>query len=284
MCRQPIAPELDRYMPNHAMKLDKWEEEIFFSTVRLTVEDDQGEDSSIGTGFIIGVPITNDEGDDRGTIVLVSSRHVFEEAERPISLNFHQMNARQTGPELGMVVRLTEAFSEHFLPHPNSDIDLACVGAVGLRLRQDIFFRFTGPGVLADFTEDDLYPGKEVLFVGYPDGRFDWTHNLPIMRFGHIATVPTVDFLDEPAFLIDAPVFEGSSGSAVYTVIDDKYRLIGVITRALYKDDQTLFGAVEIDYQHYLDLGVVLKSTVVRELIEHMVAERFPGCRLDAPE
>ncbi|MEZ4699253.1 MAG: serine protease [Rhodothermales bacterium] len=266
------------------MKLHKWEEEIFFSTVRITIEDSHGEDLSVGTGFIMGVPITNEKGDDKDTVVLVSCRHVFEEANKPISLKFHQAKPDKSGPQLGSTpIPLTENFGDHYLPHPNPKIDLACIGAVGLRFRDDIFFRYVGPGILADLTEDDIYAGKEVLFVGYPDGQYDWSHNLPIMRFGHIATVPSVDFRGEQAFLIDAPVFEGSSGSAVFSIIDGKYRLVGVVTDTLFKEDKDRSSGLNISYRHYLHLGLVLKSTLIYELLEHLVKEQFPGFSLGVP-
>src|SRR5664280_1563980 len=57
---------------------------------------------------------------------------------------------------------------------------------------------------------------ESVVFVGYPSGIYDTTNLIPIIRRGMTATPIAVDYRGLPAFLVDAAVFPGSSGSPVF--------------------------------------------------------------------
>ena len=57
---------------------------------------------------------------------------------------------------------------------------------------------------------------EEVLFIGYPDGLYDSVNLTPVVRRGITATPVQLDFEGQPAFLVDAAVFPGSSGSPVF--------------------------------------------------------------------
>ncbi len=62
----------------------------------------------------------------------------------------------------------------------------------------------------------DLDAVEQVLFIGYPSGIYDRANLLPIARVGTTATPVKVDYEGLPAFLVDAAVFPGSSGSPVF--------------------------------------------------------------------
>ena len=70
--------------------------------------------------------------------------------------------------------------------------------------------------MLSDFTEPELNVAENVLFVGYPDNRYDAKNDLPLVRQGLIASHPKYDYNGDPVFIIDVQVFLGSSGSPVY--------------------------------------------------------------------
>jgi hypothetical protein len=109
-----------------------------------------------------------------------------------------------------------------------------------------------------------------VLFIGYPDGRYDQANNLPILRAGKIASLPKVDFDGKPEFLIDAQVYRGSSGSPVFARIGGEYRLVGMVGRShtcgtpLQIVDATLQPGIEL----FLGLGVVYKPKAILEVAE----------------
>lgn len=125
-----------------------------------------------------------------------------------------------------------------------------------------------------------VLPGSEVLFVGYPDNRFDSVHNLPILRKGTLATLPTINFNGLKQIIIDAQVFPGSSGSPVFVVENGKYKLLGVITATMIKHELLKTIQVSSSYavQQTIGLGIVLKTELVKELLDiakHGLSERI---------
>lgn len=62
-----------------------------------------------------------------------------------------------------------------------------------------------------------LYPGEDLVVIGYPFGYFDETHGLPIFKNASIASSYGIPFNGRPYFLIDARLKPGMSGSPVLT-------------------------------------------------------------------
>lgn len=251
------------------MDLSKFENQIFFTTVRITIPSDDWKSNSIGTGFLFNVALRQ-EG--RIGHFLVSNRHVYGDPSRSIVLNFHKLKAGLDEPDLGQIMPIRiDNFSEYYYGHPDPNVDLACINVSA----------FAGPGngvyskhIHSDFIEQfdlsKILPGSEVSFIGYPDNRFDVVHNLPILRKGYIATLPTVNFNGLKQIIIDAQVYPGSSGSPVFVVINGKYRLMGVVAQTMIKNAE--LQAVPADYsygvQQPIGLGIVLKTELVMELLD----------------
>lgn len=62
---------------------------------------------------------------------------------------------------------------------------------------------------------EDMVGLENITMVGYPNGLWDRTNNLPIFRKGVLATDYKRDWNGRKEFLIDAACFPGSSGSPV---------------------------------------------------------------------
>ena len=62
---------------------------------------------------------------------------------------------------------------------------------------------------------EDMVGLENITMVGYPNGLWDRTNNLPIFRKGVLATDYKHDWNGKKEFLIDAACFPGSSGSPV---------------------------------------------------------------------
>lgn len=65
-----------------------------------------------------------------------------------------------------------------------------------------------------------LAAAESVLMVGYPNGLWDDTNNLPLLRRGITASHPAIDFKGRPEMMVDIACFPGSSGSPV-VIVDD---------------------------------------------------------------
>jgi hypothetical protein len=266
------------------VKLAVFQEQIFFATVRMALGDDDA--AVIGTGFLVRVEPRPDEH----ILFLVSNRHVLADPTARLRVNFHKTEGHvpNAAPALGEVVSLdVRDFSGLYTPHPDPSVDLACLNVSVIAFPENnVFFRALQTGQIATFAEDDLLPGEEVWFVGYPDDRFDVAHNLPILRRGYIASIPTVDYNAKPEFVIDAQMFPGSSGSPAFAVLGTQYRLVGVVTQTMIRNQRlepvpTELRPQQLGVEQVIGLGIVLKARLVTDLLEH-ATERVLSA-VDAP-
>ncbi|MCK9430452.1 MAG: serine protease [Candidatus Omnitrophica bacterium] len=253
------------------MKLEKFQEQVFFSTVRITRPNKTGTGASIGTGFLFRVSLNDKK--NRGVVLLVSNRHVFADPSSSLILNFNRKKSDSLKPELGQVIPMKgDEFKDIYQGHPDPSVDLACINVSSIDFPENnVFFKSLFPEMLSDFSEVDLLPGVDVWFVGYPENRFDTVNNLPLLRRGYIASIPKIDFNSKKQFVIDAQVFPGSSGSPVFAALGGNFKLIGVVAETMIRNEQlqaiptgTVLGVEQI-----LGLGIVIKSSLVKELIDY---------------
>lgn len=257
------------------MKVSKrFEEEVFFTTARISIPKPNSNGSSVGTGFLMRIPL--DDGTNREVVLLISNKHVFQDPNGSISFNFNKKNANSE-PDLGNLHTFTGVdFSGIYTEHPNPNIDLACINASAITdPGSNVYFRTVGQNMISDFSEPSFVPGLDVWFVGYPANRYDSDNNLPLLRKGHISSIPRVDYNSQQQIIIDAQVFPGSSGSPVFTNIDGRFKLVGVVTQTMIRHGalQTIPATQQtsLGVQQTLGLGIVLKATLLNDLIESAI-------------
>jgi Trypsin-like peptidase domain len=261
------------------LQLKTFEEQIFFATALIFSIGSDGK-ASVGTGFLLRADLTS----EKHVILAVTNKHVLVDRYRHFELHFTQADTSTTPPTplLGTTTRLhgTLPADISYFEHPDPDVDLAClnVSTIG-HAEPAIFYRTLSLEMAASFEEDWLVPNREVCFIGYPDGRYDEKNNLPILRRGVIASMPKVDFNGEKQFLIDAQVYQGSSGSPVFictSPLGGQIRFLGVLNAGMMKHEKLTRVPVSIDrfgIRHTIGLGFVLKPVLVRELVDTAVNE-----------
>jgi len=254
---------------------NKFEEEVFFTTTRITIPQANVNGTSIGTGFLFNAPLN--DGTERQITLLISNKHVFHNPNGAISFNFNKKTA-DGHPDLGRLHTFNgQDFSGIYTEHPNPNIDLACINASEITQEEhNVYYRNISPDMVADFNDETLNPGVDVWFVGYPANRFDVSNNLPLLRKGYISSIPRVNFNSRDQFVIDAQVFQGSSGSPVFAPVNGQFKLIGVVTETMIRHGRlqaipTLQAGIGVEQT--LGLGIVLKSTLLKELIDSAVAK-----------
>ena len=194
----------------------------------------------------------------------------------------------ENGPAYGSAVELEVRCSGcgefHVIGHDDPEVDVAVVPIASQLNTGNIFYRALGPD--QTFPKDQESEGlkartfESVLFVGYPAGLYDDHNILPIARFGHLATQLDLDYKGESAFLIDAAVFGGSSGSPVFAYrrfqknsgssisFGDRPHLVGVLAAVHQReaDFPVLPTALAAKVSKELGLGLVLKIELVRKV------------------
>ena len=254
------------------MIITGFEHGIGFIAVRINITKLDGT-SSIGSGFLFNA-LLND-GSGRFITLLVSNKHVFGDPKGTLNILVNKI--KDDGePDFGNIEPFFQVdFSGIFFPHPEGEVDLACVNVSSITHKQ-IFYRNLDSTFLTPIDEGEIFLGMDVLFVGYPDNRFDQVHNLPIVRKGSIASFPSVDFNGKSELVIDAQVFQGSSGSPVFVQIKGRYRLLGVVSETMIRHSklQTLpTSHHDMGIQQIIGLGIVIKQSRIIELIDYATQE-----------
>lgn len=255
------------------MSGELFEHQIAFVSARISIEASNGASTSIGTGFFYKA-LLND-GTDRFIILLISNKHVFLDPKGKLSIILNRKNA-EGKPDYGNVESFVSVnFEGAYFAHLDTNVDLACVNVTTISY-SDVFYLNLSDDFLNEIDHKKISPGTDVIFVGYPENRYDVVNNLPLIRKGSIASVPEVDFNGKGQIVIDAQVFQGSSGSPVFVAIDGHMALLGVVSETMIRHAQlqTLpANQSQVGVQQMIGLGIIIKQRHVKELIEDAVSE-----------
>ena len=237
-----------------------------YTAIRIHLEEPcvAGIKATTGTGFFYLASVGLSEDDVRSKLLLISNRHVLKEGRGTMALTLNRKKEDGT-PNHGVTRTFTyDRFMDLYIGHPDDSVDLACVDVSGIT-HSDACVKHIGEQFLTPIDYEKVALGSEVLFVGFPDDYYDKVNNLPLLRRGTLASMPDVDFRGRGEVVIDAQVFQGSSGSPVFVDWDSKYRLLGVLS-AMPREARTPSGSPAL-----LGLGIVIKQRHVQELIDHAV-------------
>jgi len=265
-------------------------EQLLFSTVRIEADKDEGVEAA--TAFIFEYPLN-----DKSTPFLVTNNHVVKGAK--VGRFFFTKSDGQK-PQVGNRFDVEiQSFEQQWHPHPRDSIDVA-VMPLGPLLNEianrgvQVFIRALPKRFIPTPQQvADLDALEEIVFVGYPSGIYDVKNLMPIIRRGTTATPLQIDYEGEPAFLVDASVFPGSSGSPVLIsnqggyptksgfVVGSRILLLGVIARVFYTESE---GKIEImavptgikpilKTQQMIDLGIVYKANTIIEAVENFLTK-----------
>ena len=246
------------------------EEQLFLTTVMLEVAT--RDDACTGTGFFVRWPIPGRPG--LNIVAIVTCRHVLE-GLATVAFKMHRYRLDEPRlPDLEHPVTIGPVPYAYFT-HDDPNVDVAALNVSTIfAKRKELYQKFVQPQNFADFEKDTLGPTMKTIFVGYPVGLHDELHALPILRSGPIASIPKVDFNGAPVFLIDAEVFEGSSGSPVFIETDDSYKLVGLVSNAYHvkRDVIRVKKGLKLEVEEHIGIGVVFKVKAITEVLDQMAA------------
>ncbi|MCH8005058.1 MAG: trypsin-like peptidase domain-containing protein [Planctomycetes bacterium] len=190
-------------------------QQMAFCTTRILVET-ESEAVGVGTGFFFAFTIPNDE---KFIATVITNRHVVKDATR-LLFQITRADADQR-PMVGNVTTvIVEDVAGTCVNHPDPEVDL-CALPIGHVIAQaeaqgrKLFIQYLAKSLIPS-PDQNLTVLQEVVMVGYPTGLYDTVNHLPIFRKGIAATAPLVDYCGRKEFMIDAAVFQGSSGSPVF--------------------------------------------------------------------
>ena len=115
-------------------------------------------------------------------------------------------------------------------------------------------------------TKDDInniFVGNDIFLVGYPDALYDRYNKIPIFRKGILATPYTLSYNETNTFLIDAAIYNGSSGSPIFCPINDKILLLGIQKSTHVHEISANSEYISTHIRIPNHLGLVTKSNVL---------------------
>lgn len=154
-----------------------------------------------------------------GIPVIISNRHVIDGVKKTQLLFTVAKDGRPTGETISYYPDYNRI---KWIPHPDPTVDLAALPILPfLNYARDVHHveLFIAPFSSVQIPDEENFKGlnqlDDVIMIGYPDSLRDRVNNQPIFRKGSLATDPNKNFDGERVFLVDMPVYGGSSGSPI---------------------------------------------------------------------
>lgn len=242
------------------MQLNTVKDQLYYSTVMIQ------SDQNTGTAFLLSKAFNNRKW---MRIYLVSNKHVVKD-KTGCQIRFHKSESLSPVSRVGDFIHhfSDEEWANGWKFHSDEEVDLAVFDLTGTMAalydqQQHIFYRCLTTDCIVTKEDTKEAPAiQEVFFVGYPSALRDEVNNLPIARSGYLATPLYNDFDGKEIFLLDASVFEGSSGSPICFVNADNTGcgLMGV-------NSGTYTRGSDSD-KEYLDIGIAWKAYKILEILE----------------
>jgi hypothetical protein len=267
---------------------------LLYSTVRLEVSGPNTQSS--GTAFVFSI---THEG--AHIPFLVTNKHVVTEGHTA-ELTFTAKSPDSNGPLVGKPIEIgIDEFEAGWEFHADDEVDIA-VMAFGPTIKaaadagKSIYYRAIDESLIPTPEQiNQLTHIEQVYFIGYPNAMYDKVNLTPITRVGMTATPISLDYCGRPAFLIDASVFPGSSGSPVLIFNQGSYAtrdggitvgtrlyFLGTLASVFFRPEEGEIEFAEIPTRitplvktrQMIDLGLVFKSHLVSETARQFVAKR----------
>lgn len=261
---------------------------LFNSTIKIngiklkTSNDKTIKINETGTGFFYSIIINGDT-----TNYIVTNKHVIDGCQ----IGTLVFNSKKNGkPVYGDILPLTVTnFDKLWIKHPREDLAILPLApilrSINKTFKKNAYFvTFLETDVLQPSEIEEFTAIEDVIMLGYPKGFYDSSNNLPILRRGVTATPMFIDFNNKPQFLLDIPIYPGSSGSPIVIYNQSSYtnrsgstfagaprlRLLGIATESQNYQARgvtVLNDSVSLETKTSLpfEIAIVLKAQILNE-------------------
>lgn len=272
-------------------------EELLHSTVRIectykTKDIKTGKDiikKREGSAFFFNFKLN----DSLKVPVIVTNKHVIENSIDGVF--YLTRSDAQKKPVYGDKIKFPlNDFQSHWIVHPDSNIDL-CIMSIAPILEEvknqniSVFYRAFNESLIPTTEEWNSFDVlEEIIMIGYPLGLWDRVNNLPITRVGQSATPLKIDYMEREEFLINIPVFPGSSGSPIILYgqyakgqnekSEKELYLLGILYESpMYNVEgvsETVISKVPVNFKTVIgipvNIGLVIKSSKLLDFKEEL--------------
>lgn len=206
---------------------------------------------SVGTGFFFQITIEKDT-----MLTLVTNKHVVEGSLE----GFFKFNTFENGkPKYGdtVTIKVTN-FEKLWIAHPSEDLAIIPImpfvnSMITRTNKLPAIIPIPEYSIPSETIEDKFEAIEEVIMVGYPKGFSDSINNVAIIRKGITATPYFLNYNNTPRFLVDIPIFSGSSGSPIFIYSNGKLGNMEVFMQVAPK---IYFIGIASDSRNYDAIGI----------------------------
>lgn len=262
------------------MNLNDISTQLLFTTVPIWAEYNNRDHVVSATAFIYNVSFPFEP--TQSIPLLVTNNHVISGANRIL---IELIEGKGEKPDCNKRIH-AELDANDFIEFRDEALDIAAIPIAPIinqlnEANKTIFFRSVGTELIpTDEILNNLAAMEEIVFIGYPSGLRDEKNASPLIRRGITSTPAWNDFQGQPAFLIDAGVFPGSSGSPVFIlnqgaystqnglVVGSRLLFLGVLTETIMRNT----GSGEV----YLGIGKVIRSDAIKSFLDKVVQKNLP--------
>jgi hypothetical protein len=206
-----------------------------------------------GTGFYFCYTLTKD------TIpVVVTNSHVIKNCQ----IGFLRFKSKSNTGKVNhgdIIPVMIDSFESRWIKHPTEDVAILPLNQIStsiLKLTGKIIdiHAYQELNILNDAESNNWKAIENVIMIGYPEGLSDTFNELPIVRQGLTATPIFMDYNNSKRFLLDIPIYPGSSGSPVVLLnIGYFYDKAGTPTYDIHQRIKLL--GIAVQSKNYYALG-----------------------------
>ncbi|MCO6494487.1 MAG: trypsin-like peptidase domain-containing protein [Bacteroidetes bacterium] len=288
---------------NTVVAVIRAQNDIYNSTVHLIgyTDDEEGNtvDTITGTAFIF--MFLAEHLEESNLVIsypfLVSNYHVVSRMDRAeLRFTKRKKSGHAYKPDYGNTFTVAyDNFKYNWIRHPDPNVDLAISpmapileGARSKNIKL-YYYPLTNNILPSNDEWGSIDQVENAIMIGYPKALMDTVNNLPITRTGTLATPLNLDYNGKEEFLLDVPVYPGSSGSPVFLkrLINPsamtyppqpatyEYKLIGIAYGSMtYKSKGTIeiiniptIPTLDFKYDLPLNIAVCIKSNQLFDFV-----------------
>ncbi len=228
------------------------------------------------TGFLYIVPLDDDPS--RGSVFLVTNRHIVKPPSSPASLDLYVRMNREGN--LGAMDLALNPANWYF--HQTADVAVVGINMEVVRANELSYKWFNETLTPEKATEIGVSEGDGVFVLGFPQGNIGTENrNFVIVRQGCIARVQDWLSGERRNILIDAPVYPGNSGGPVVlkpeaiaiqnTKNNSRAYLIGMVESYIPYQDTAISpqtGRPRVVFEENTGLANVIPGDVIEETVK----------------
>lgn len=188
------------------------------SVVTISIQTTGTNKHILGTGFLVGKLVSQNDTEKNYAVFLVTNKHVIKN-QQTVFVGFNQLGGVGY---YDFQLMLVAGNRKQYSSHPNKDVDIVAFSLNAKFLddsgaRYSFFALDEDAFTIEQMKSNGVYEGDLTYQLGYPLNLAGTSSKNPICRFGCISRISDMYIPGHPelSYLVDSQSFPGNSGGPV---------------------------------------------------------------------